>query len=258
MGAGDELMVAGRARVAQQTDPRKVRVLYERTGLRWSEVWDGNPRIAKLEERGDFQVLYARENWLRPYAVAKTPERWTWKEYRPPSGEIYFSTRELDFGQRFAGRVILEPTIKVGASPNKQWPWSRWERLAELLRSAGLSVAQLGPQGTRRLSDAEHIVTPTFRYAAAVLSGARLAVLHEGGAHHAAAALNTPTIVIFGGFIAPAVTGYESQVNIFTGEGLGCGMRVPCECCKTAMAKIQPEAIEERALGMLKEQVVSA
>lgn len=251
MGFGDELIVSGQARVLQQTDPRKVRVVFERP--KWNLVWNGNPRIARPSETGDFQTLVARANHLRPYMASKTSQRWTWKEFRPPPGEIYFTEQEQTFGRSHSGRVILEPTIKQGASPNKNWGWVRWNKLAWILGKRGVRVTQLGPLGTPLLEGAEHVVTNDFRSAAAVLANARAAVLHEGGLHHAAAAFGIPAVVIFGGFISPAVTGYESQESIFTGEGLGCGMRVRCDCCKTAMSKIAPESVAEQFIRMVDE-----
>jgi FkbM family methyltransferase len=52
--------------------------------------------------------------------------------------------------------------------------------------------------------------------AAGVLSGASLLISPEGGLHHAAAALGVRAVVIFGGFISPATTGYALHTNLFT------------------------------------------
>ena len=119
MGIGDELIVTGQCREAQRTDPRKVRIVYEKK-KKWYDVWDHNPRIARYDEDGDFQVLRPRNNYLRPYCSAKIGDRWTWKRWQPPRGEFYFTDAELEFGNRFAGRVILQPAIKPGAPPSKQ------------------------------------------------------------------------------------------------------------------------------------------
>jgi len=54
---------------------------------------------------------------------------------------------------------------------------------------AGLRLVQLGPAGTRLLHGVEHYPTNTFREACAALARSRAAVLHEGGLHHAAAAV---------------------------------------------------------------------
>jgi hypothetical protein len=47
-------MVSGHVRAMQQSDPRKVRLVYEKS-KHWSSVFDNNPRIARIGERGNFQ-----------------------------------------------------------------------------------------------------------------------------------------------------------------------------------------------------------
>ena len=252
MGWGDELMVTGQVRVMQERDPRKVRVQYERP--RWFDAYDHNPRIAVLEEQGNFQVLQPRVNGLRPYCSKKTPYQWTWQRYQPPVGELYFSPKELAFGAQFAGRVIIEPHNKPGASPNKQWGWVRWNKLVWLLGKYGITATQLGPAGTPLVEGAAFIETPTLRHAAAVLSKARGCVVPEGGLHHTAAVFKVPAVVIFGGFISPEVTGYAGQVSLFVEDEkhpLGCGWRLPCEHCAKAMASITPETVADKLRGLL-------
>ncbi|MCR4331292.1 MAG: hypothetical protein NUV34_01090 [Sulfuricaulis sp.] len=253
MGLGDEIMVSGRARMLQQADPRKCRVTYQGKP-RWSPIFDGNPRIAGISERGDFQDLPARgANNMRPYHTAKTAERWHYNlDFRPEVGELYFTDAERAFGARFAGRIIIEPHIKPGASPNKQWGWMRWNKLAWLMQRAGLLVTQLGPPGTALLEGAEHIPTPSFRLAAAVLAGAQAAVLPEGGAHHAAAALGVPAVVIFGGFTPVELTGYPMHRNLGASLGEACGMRLPCPHCAAKMASITPEQVFDELRAILK------
>lgn len=250
MGWGDELMLTGEVARMVARDSRRVRVLYRGSVRRWHAAFNGNPRLARPEEEGNFQVLHNGPG-ERPYIAAKRQNRWTWRDYTPTPGEIYFSPYERAFAERYPGRIILEPNIKVGASPNKDWGWVRWNKLAWLLDREGYRVTQLGGGGQPMLDAAEFIQTPDFRCAAAVLSSARLAVLPEGGLHHAAAAAGTPAVVIFGGFISPAQTGYAGQINFHRG-GRPCGMRVPCQHCARAMAEISPEEVFEAARGILR------
>lgn len=247
MGWGDDIMVTGQARLMQADDPRKVRVLYEKP-WRFPEAYQNNPRLAVPAEQGDFQILRPRQNGLRPYCRAKTAQQWTWRPYRPPVGELYFSAAERQFGERWAGRVLIEPHIKPGASPNKQWGWVRWNKLAWLLQRRGIPVTQLGGTGVPLLEGVEYIHTPTIRHAAAVVARAAGAVLPEGGLHHTAAVFDVPAVVIYGGFISPAVTGYEGQTALFVEtveHPLGCGYRQPCTHCAAAMASITPEAVAD-------------
>jgi len=239
VGFGDELLVTGHCRLLQQKDPRKVRIDYGRAI--WNELFDHNPRIARAHDK-DVQVYHPRVNGLRPYASAKTEQRWTWKDYRPPAGEIYFQPDELAFARKFSPDVVIEPRLKGNASPNKDWGVERWRKLVVLLRAEGLVPVQLGPRGSQPLAGAELIETRNFRHACAVLARARAAVLTEGGLHHGAAAVGVRAVVIYGGYISPRQTGYDLHVNLFTG-GKPCGMRIRCEHCAKAMAAIAPEMV---------------
>lgn len=247
------MLDSGMARIAQLKDPRKVRILLGQR-LIWSEVWDNNPRIAGREEHGNFNIVYGRDpvSNMRPYHVGKTQERWNYNlRFRPEVGEIYLTDEEKAFGARFAGRVIIEPHIKSGASPNKQWGAQRWDALAALCRKGGIHLTQMGPVGTRPMSNAELIATPSFRLACAVLARAKAFVSGEGGVHHAAAALGVPGVVIFGGFTPVELTGYPIHRNLGVSLGEACGMRVPCEHCAAAMNAITPEQVFGELRGIL-------
>ncbi len=249
MGWGDEIIVSGLARRAQRSDSRRVRVVDARGRPRWSAIWDHNPRFARPGDPGAVQLL-ASARGLRPYIERETSRCWLWHDWVCPVGEIRLGVDEQGFGHAGRGQVIVEPQLKDGASPNKQWGRSRWVRLVAALRRDGHRVAQLGAPGTPLLPQAELITTRSFREACAVLGQARLAILPEGGLHHAAAALGTPTIVLFGGFISPRQTGYAHQLNLFTGDA-PCGMRSRCAHCARAMARIEVEQVLEHARLLL-------
>lgn len=251
MGIGDEVIVTGQCRELQEKDPRKVRIVYEKRG-RWFDVWDNNPRIARHEEVGDFQEFHPRDRWLRPYCVEKTPERWTWRAWKPPRGEFYFTPAELAFGAAHVGRVVIQPQIKHGAPLGKQWGEDRWRVLALHLLDAGVTPTIIGQDIRTHWQRVEEIPTRSIRLAAAVLSTARLAIVPEGALHHVCAAVGTPAVVIYGGYISPEVIGYEGQVALFTGSGLGCGRRGRCSHCEGAMSRIQPADVAAQALRILK------
>lgn len=248
MGFGDELVVTGHVREMQMLDPRKVRLDY---GKRlWNEVFDHNPRIAHAVDK-NVQIYYPRPNGLRPYATRKTPDKWTWCEYKPPIGELYLQPDEIAFAAKHSPDIVIEPNVKSRASPNKNWGLLRWQHLIGLIRAAGFRPVQIGPPGTRRLTGADFIETKSFRWACAILKRARAAVVHEGGLHHAAAVVGVPAVVIYGGYISPKVTGYDMHRNLFVGEDLGCGMRNPCAHCAAAMAEITPEMVLAELQGPL-------
>lgn len=250
MGWGDELMAAGDARRLMAHDPRRVEII-GRDGLRrWHELWKGNPRIAHPSEDGKFQRLINGPG-VRPYHTSKSDARWTYNlNYRATPAELFFTDGELEVGQRYGGHVILEPHIKNKASPNKQWGWVHWNKLAWLLMKRRLPVAQMGVTSPL-LEGVECLPTATFREACAVLKFSRAAVLPEGGLHHAAAAVGLPAVVIFGGFTPVEVTGYEGHINLGASGADACGNRQPCTHCEQIMASITPEVVADHLESLI-------
>ena len=250
MGLGDELIVTGLARRMQRRNALPIRVLDQRGRSRWSPVWENNPRFAALGYRGKVQTLVNAPG-QRDYIAGQTLGGWVWREWVCPLGEIYLTDEERSVGSRYAGRILLEPALKPEASPNKDWGWDRWCALSEHLQSKGYPVSQFASQHCPPLPGAEIIKTTNFRQACAVLERARLAILPEGGLHHAAAAFGTAAIVIFGGYISPAQTGYAHHVNLFSG-GTPCGRRKRCAHCAEAMGRISVKKVFEEAASLLR------
>ena len=242
MGWGDEIIASGQARLLYEQHGMKVAIMDRFGQQRDHEAWIGNPHIATRADRDGRRTLLKSGPGHRPYIAEKHTSHWIWKSWKCPVGEIYLQEHERQFARQSAGCVIIEPNMKQKASPNKIWGRERWIALIEIMRKHGVKACQMGAGGTQLLPGAEHINTPTMRHACAVLSGAKAAVLPEGGLHHAAAALGVPAVVIFGGYISPAQTGYDCHTNLFTG-GKPCGSRVPCKHCETAMAAITPELV---------------
>lgn len=223
----------------QEKDPRPV-VFIDKFGRpRWHEVFHNNPRLRK--KLGPQHQISNNRGGNRPYIKRVTPDRYFWVEqYGPPRGEVYLTGVEAEYASRHAGRLIIEPNLKASAPPNKDWGFDRWQRVVDAL--PGLPWTQVGPLGTRTLRGVDLVETPTFRHALSVMSLAMAYVGHEGGLHHAAAAFGRKAVVVFGGFISPAQTGYADHVNLF-GADEPCGIRRPCEHCRKAMNRITVEQV---------------
>lgn len=240
---GDEIMAGARARAVYRATGKRVKIRDRFGNVRVHQMWQGLEYIARPDDNGKFEEFVDGPG-VRPYIVEKHADRWVFDvNYRATPGEIHLWPDEQAFGEAGAGYVILEPWLKYKASVNKDWGASRWLALAAALQARGVAFAQLGPQGTRLLPGARHIVTPTFRHACAVLARARAAVLPEGGLHHAAAALGVRAVVLFGGYIGTDTTGYESHVNLGVRAKKACGMRAPCAHCAEQMARIDPARV---------------
>lgn len=239
-------MAAGQASTMQGP----VAIVDQYGRLRTHDIWSGNKQIATSFRNARSRLLNCGGH--RPYISGKNVERWTWKPFRPTPAHIEFTPTELEFGRQHGGRVIIEPNIKSIGHNNKEWFWDRWQQLAN--RYPG-KFLQIGWGDVRRLSGVEFVPTHNVRLACAVLKFSRAYVGPEGGLHHAAAAVGIPAVVLYGQFISPMVTGYESHVTLFNGPGLGCGLRINCPRCREGMHNISVDEVDAQLSATLRGEV---
>ena len=253
MGIGDEIMAAGEARRLREKTGKAVIIVNRINRPIWSEVWEGNPYI--LRSYPLIQGTYLRmvnAGGARPYITGKTPERWTWKPYKPVPAQMFFTEAELARARFAKGAVMLEPNVKDIGHTNKAWIWERWEELAYRIRKElKLDTLQCLPAGAKALTHVRTLPTPRFRDAAAALHEARAFVGTEGGLMHAAAAVQTPAVILWSEFISPEITGYDTLVNL-RHAGKPCGLRTNCPGCKASMEAITVDEVLESLKGILK------
>ena len=250
MGTGDALMASGEARQAYAKDGFPVLIVGRGNTPQWSDVFTGVPYLLRRPIASRYTTI-VNGSGLRPYIAAHNDKLWTWKPYRPSPAEVVFTQQERSFARRYRGAVMVEPHGKEIGHKNKDWGFNKWSEIDRYLHEMGIRTIQCGPQGVRPLPFAERVVTPSFRHALAVLSYTKAFVGGEGGLTHGAAAVNVPAVIVFGGFISPRVTGYDTNVNIFTGTDLGCGSRVDCSHCRECMDKIPVEQVVNSLRGFI-------
>lgn len=209
------------------------------------EIFRKNKNIAIPGSEGDADLEWIP--YYRGHRIYNRQEhgRWIWNmDFKPIPGEMFFTREERSFAHRIRpGFVLIEPNVPwmKQVAVNKDWGSAKYQAVADQLRAAGHRVAQFS-YGKVRLSGVEMIRTPDFRLAMACLSRAKLAVLPEGGLHHGAAAMDVKAVVIFGGFIPPSVTGYDSHVNL-TGGAEACGSIQRCSHCRSALDAISVDEV---------------
>lgn len=261
MGIGDQLLATGLARGAFARGKRIA--LGDGRRIYWDHnsplIFRGNPNLAPPNTD-----LRARDlewiNYRKGHRIYNTHDpahaRWVWNmDFRAVPGEVFFDDVErVEASHHGQGFVVLEPHVPSKSyAQNKQWGVKRYEAVARELSSAGLDVVRFTypTQRAERIEHVRPILTPTFRHAMAVLARAKLYLGAEGGLHHAAAALGVPAVVLFGGFIPPQVTGYDTHINL-TGGATACGSLMPCQHCRDAMAAISIDEVAAaayRAIG---------
>jgi Glycosyltransferase family 9 (heptosyltransferase) len=251
MGIGDDIIATG---IAKGAAKRGKRIAFgDGSRIKWGPysamVFKNNPNVAPpgSERSSDIEWnKYCKGN--RIYNKQST-DRWIWNyEFGVQPGEFYFDDIE-DVHNADSDLILIEPNVpKKPCGPNKQWPLERWDRVSKELILSGFKVRQFEYGAPNHI--APRTLTPTFRHAAALLKSARMAILPEGGLHHAAAAVGVPAIVLFGGFVPPAVLGYNGHINL-TGGATACGSFNRCPHCIAAMDAIQVKDVLDAAERLL-------
>jgi len=254
MGIGDDIIATSFAKGAAEAG--KLVAFGDGKKIIWGPhsemVFKNNPNIARPgQERGNV-------TWVQYYKGhriynALGPGRWIWNyDFKVKPGEFFFDEAER-IEDKYANRLILiEPNLpKKRHIQNKTWPKDRWVEVYQRLAKAGWFVRQFDYGGSVDLMTVK-IKTKSFRHAAAVLKTARLIILPEGGLHHAAAAVGTPAVVLFGGFAPPAVLGYDEHTNLTGGVTRACGSFDTCQHCIEAMNAITVDSVVGAAERILK------
>lgn len=247
IGLGDQLIASGLARGAAE---RGKRIAFgDGKKIRWdknsAEIFRGNKNIATpgSERANDIE-------WVPFFQGSRlynthSHNKWNWNyDFKCIPGEIIFTPEEVEFAKSVRpGFILIEPNVPwwKSVAPNKDWGRNKYQAVADSLFAEGRDVVQFGA-GRDRLKNVRIIETRSFRMACAALSRARMAILPEGGLHHAAAAVGIPAVVLFGGFIPPQVTGYQTHVNL-TGGATACGSLTKCQHCRDAMEAITVEEV---------------
>ncbi len=233
--------------------------------IRWDQysapIFSGNLNIARPGQEHKPNLEWVPYYKGHRIYNSQGDNRWIWNyDFKAIPGEIFLTAEERFSATpyRKGGLVIIEPNVPEWktVAPNKRWPPERYNMVASKLRSQGYNVIQLWYGRGHKLSDAVFAPTQTFRHALAVMSKASLYIGPEGGLHHAAAAFGVPGVVLFGGFIPPAVTGYDIHTNL-TGGAEACGSFGSCPHCKAAMDAISADEVYWSAIDHLKAEGAS-
>jgi ADP-heptose:LPS heptosyltransferase len=152
-------------------------------------------------------------------------------------------------------RVVVQSSGMSARIPiaTKEWFPDRMQEVADALRGDA-EIVQLGSPSDPPIEGALDLRgRTTLREAAGVLAGARLFIGLVGYLMHAAAAVGTPSVIIFGGREHPAQSGYAHNRNLFTPLHCSpCWLWRDCPYDRECMRRITPEDVVVEARAVLR------
>jgi len=252
MGYGDEIMALGRAEAIYSILGKPVAVYGVSGNPRKHVIWENHPAVDSNSPLHIIDGPSARPCILRWSRNPGLTTIWDIK-YRARAGHMRLTAQEQAEALCLIPEspfVIVEPIVRKPSSQNKNWGFERWE---EVVKDFPIPVYQFDSDGkTKILPGVNPIYSPNFRVSAGIVEHAFLVMTVDGGMHHMAASMNTPAVVVFGGFADPKITGYAYQRNFYVDlPESPCGRYYPCEHCRKAMSMIKPEEVRQAALEML-------
>ena len=233
-GIGDELLMTAVAR-ASRTAGHPMHVL-----ACYPSLWRDNPDPASVQT-GLERWLYARlRGWIpteiihlayRTGAPGHLADQMAahvgvtlpagWRPILSPAPS----------GKRDPRLIVIQNSCRGArfAATTKEWPQVRWQELACRL-ARDFQLVQIGTSSDPPLAPAEdRRGRTTLHEAAGLLGQAALFLGLESGLQHVAAAMHTPSVIIYGGRSRPAETGYAFNHNLTRSpDCVGCGLNSGC------------------------------
>jgi hypothetical protein len=233
-GLGDELMLTAIVRAAR-LDGHPLHVVTERP-----EVWRGNHDPLSLQVDIERWHYASRRGWIATEIVhllyrtgapghiaaqmatcagVALPSDW-----RP-----VLNLPELP--PRDPRRLVLQNSCRgaLYAAETKEWPQGHWGELARRL-ACDFELVQIGTLADPPLAGAiDRRGRTNLAEAAALIQGAACFVGLESGLMHVAAAVRTPSVIIYGGRTRPDETGYVHHANLTRSPACaGCALNTGC------------------------------
>jgi ADP-heptose:LPS heptosyltransferase len=213
---GDNLFLSFLAREIKAVSPQTV-IAVE---TKWPELFEGNPYIdVVLKEK--VAIRYRKIRYLidsgttdhiLDQMVAQLPfsiRKWNRKL------ELYLAEDEFSHLRHELPNhyIVMNPQGKQSHSANrKEWGLDNFQQVRDLLGDN--DVIQIGPRDTPLLKNTHDFRGTGIRESAFIISRSLTGVFLEGGLMHVANAVDRPCVIVFGGAVLPAVTGYAMHVNV--------------------------------------------
>ena len=148
------------------------------------------------------------------------------------------------------GAVVIQNSCRgaLYAAVTKEWPFERWDQLAEHLASEGHKLVQIGTVLDPPVQGAVDLRGKTdLPRAALILERAKLFIGLESGLMHLAAAVRVPSVIIYGGRTRPWETGYPWHFHAAntTIPCAGCALNAGCPHNVACMDEISVSKILE-------------
>ncbi|HUB67854.1 MAG TPA: glycosyltransferase family 9 protein [Candidatus Methylacidiphilales bacterium] len=167
---------------------------------------------------------------------------------------FYLTAREKEKGRLYPCQAVIHST-GLATMANKRWPTERYQKVVDETRGM-VQWIQLGLADDPPIRGAFDLRgKSTLRESAALLAGAKVFLGQAGFLMHLARAVDTRSVIVYGGREDPAVSGYRANENIVGRTVCSpCWQRTRCDYEHECMRIIEPDAV----IAAVKQQIERA
>jgi hypothetical protein len=147
--------------------------------------------------------------------------------------------------------IAIQSTGNSRWTDNKNWGVQNFNCVVKLLADQ-FSFVQIGSQGDPALEGVLNLTGKlTQRQVFLILKQCEYFVGQVGFLMHAAAAMDVPSVIIYGGFEAPWQSGYTKNVNLYSPVSCApCWLESKCPHDKMCMTSIQQSQVVQSLLEL--------
>lgn len=254
---GDTLMLATVAREIKRVDPE----VYVITETRLPELFLHNPHV---DENRGWHIYSGKNNVRTWYNIQRNQQEHVILDllkalpYNFPdvdvSMDLYLTPTEKE-----EAREVLHhhPTIsimssgKASFSSNREWGQGKFQKVVDYFKK-DFQIVQVGDGMDALLAGVIDYRGKTLRGTAAIISKSLLFIGLEGGLMHIANGVGKRSVILFGGYLLPSITGYRENINLYIDMECAPCYRERKSCShRKCMELIYPEDVIQAAENLL-------
>ena len=261
---GDTLMITGFPRKLKQKFPnKKVVVEVHKRSPHFRELFSENPYVDFVTEKHfcstkrHFKPDYYVDTNTTNSLYAQLAKKVNLEGYVYP--EVYLNEKELEeINKKYPYEyvVVCPEGKKSHVSNRKEWGVDNFQELVNCFPKT--KFLQIGSKTDKLLENVVDLRDSlSAKELALIMKNSLLFVGLEGGLMHMAKAVSNKSIIIYGGFLHPNVSGYAENINIYS--KVVCSpcfnSRIPSKKCETmkCMRKITVKMVAEKFKLMVAE-----
>lgn len=151
--------------------------------------------------------------------------------------ELFFSKPEVERVDKFCEElekdfITIEPHSKMNYTPNRIYPFEKWQNIVDDLAD-NIQFVQVGtPDGKLLNNVVDMRGKMSFRESTLLIGRSKLFLSTEGGLVHAATTVDTTSLVIITGYQDEKMIAYPQNINVNIGTHGPCGLKMACNECK--------------------------